>query len=163
MKINENLVLDSSKSYDNKLYPICTCKLSEEIKLNEYYTVSFEGEIIPENHLLIHTNNGSLGIGIAINLKSKGNRKYYTFKINENEYSKNAKKDNLMFYNYPNNEAISSKIKNIKLEKGTEMTPYVPNIADVKNNSLYPTKVGGGYLGGNTTNITSTRRWLYAS
>lgn len=144
MKINENLVLDSGKVYDNNRYPICVYKLSEEMELNEYYTVSFEGEIIPENHLLLHTNSGSLILGVNINLKTKGNRKYYTFKVKDTESTRNAKKDDLFFYNYPNNEAISSKVKNVKLEKGTEMTPYVPNVADVKNNSIYPTKVGGG-------------------
>lgn len=144
MKINENLVLDSSKEYDNNRYPVCYYKLSEEMNLDEYYTLSFEGEIIPENHLLVHTNSGSLGIGINIKLKSKGNRKFYTFKINKDAYTIKAKRDNLYFYNYPQNEAVSSKIKNVKLEKGTEATTYVPNKSDIISKELYPTKVGGG-------------------
>lgn len=144
MKINENLVLDSAKEYENKNYPVCYYKLSEEMNLEEYYTLSFEGEIIPEDHLLVHTNFGSLGIGMNIKLKSKGNRKLYTFKIGKNAYTINAKRDNLYFYNYPENEAVSSKIKNVKLEKGTEATLYIPNKADFKDSSLYPDKVGGG-------------------
>lgn len=144
MKINENLVLDSAKEYDNNGYPICSYKLSEELELNEYYTVSFEGEIIPENHLLVHTNNGSLILGININLKAKGNRKYCTFKLDDSEFTRKAEKDNLLFYNYPADEAVSSKVKNVKLEKGTEATLYIPNKADFKDSSLYPTKVGGG-------------------
>lgn len=138
MKINENLVLDSAKGYDNNNYPVCYYQLSEEINLEEYYTLSFEGEIIPENHLLVHTNEGSLSVGINIKLKSKGNRKFYTFKIDKNAYNINAKRDNLYFYNYPQNEAVSSKIKNVKLEKGTEATLYIPNKADLNKSNLYP-------------------------
>lgn len=159
MKINENLVL-FSKAKRTSNYTIGRFNLSKDLEIGGTYTLSFEGEVIPEDKFGIWLGGGWVPIGNNITPKKKDGRFFVTFKVPDwtsRRYS-HVPKDKIIpnglnIYIWPQTEGYFISMEKTKLEKGTEMTPYVPNVADVKNNSLYPTKVGGGYLGGNTSHL----------
>lgn len=144
MKINENLILNSGKEYATKEYLIASFKLIEDLVAEIPYTLSFEGEINPENHMAIMTYWGNVVIQIRSKLEKKGSRKYCTFTIQDSEAFRSGTKNNLCLYNFPRSEAKFASVKNVKLEKGTEATIYIPTKADLADSALYPNKAGGG-------------------
>lgn len=151
MKINENLVFDSAKEIANKEYLVVRYQLSEAIELGKPYVVSLEIEATPDYNLMIFSAMGQIPIGRAIKFDEIGNRSYLKFQLPELEFYKTLERLDISFYNMVKDEDASkrsTKIKNVKLEKGTEATLYVPNKADFKDSSLYPNKVGGGVSNG---------------
>lgn len=166
MKINENLVLDS-RVKRTSTYGVRDFILSKDLEIGKQYTLSFEGEVVPDDKLGLWMGGGWVQIKANIKPNKEGNRFYITFEVPDwnsdkftDKHRENLVSNQLVVYVWPRTEGYFIAMENTKLEKGTEMTPYVPNVADVKNNSLYPNKVGGGYLGGNTTLVGGV---VYAS
>ena len=165
MKINENLILDS-RARRTSTYSVRDFDLSDDLVIGETYTLSFEGEVVPDDKLGLWMGGGWIQIKANIKPNKEGNRFYTTFEVpdwNSNkftdEHRENLVSNQLVVYIWPRTEGYFIAMEKTKLEKGTEMTPYVPNIADVKNNSLYPNKVGGVF----GRKYNPCRRWLYAS
>lgn len=158
MKINENLVLDS-RVRRTSTYGVRGFALSEALVIGEKYTLSFEGKVVPDDKLGLWMGGGWIQIKAHIKPNKKGDRFYTTFEVPDwnsdrftDEHRKNVIANQLIVYIWPRTEGYFIAMEKTKLEKGTEATLYIPNKADLKDSSLYPTKVGGGYrMGGNTS------------
>lgn len=149
MKINENLVLDSRV---RRTTDAATGKipLSKDLEIGEIYTLSFDGDVKPNGNFGIWVGGGWVQIKINITLDKEDGRFLTTFKVpdwNLKKYS-HISKDKIIpnILNasvWPKDPGYVLVMENIKLEKGTEATLYIPNKADIKDSSLYPSKVGG--------------------
>lgn len=150
MKINENLVLDSRVRRTSN-YSVRDFNLSENLKIGEKYTLSFEGQIVPEDKLGVWVGGGWIQIKAHIKPDKKGDRFYTTFEVPDwnsdrftDAHRKNLVPNKLVVYIWPRTEGYFIAMEKTKLEKGSEATLYIPNKADFKDSSLYPNKVGGG-------------------
>lgn len=150
MKINENLVLDS-RVRRTSTYGVRGFALSEALVIGEKYTLSFEGEVLPDDKLGLWMGGGWVQIKAHIKPNKKGDRFYTTFEVPDwnsdrftDEHRKNVVANQLIVYIWPRTEGYFIAMEKTKLEKGTEATLYIPNKADLKDSSLYPSKVGGG-------------------
>lgn len=144
MKINENLVLDSGKELKGDRYFVGFYTMSEEWIPGQIYTLSFDIVDFKGGDIRGYMYSGTY-CGTITN-PAKNVKRYsgsFTCLAPPEGLGKVYLK-RLGFFNFPNgNHERYTRIKNVKLEKGTEATLYIPNKADLKDSSLYPTKVGG--------------------
>lgn len=147
MLVKENLVLDSAKELQSADYFIGYSTLCEDWIVGQEYALSFDVLDFQGGDLRNYTHGGHNAI-TEITKPTKSIKRYSkTFTCEAPPEGIEEKRMKLLgFYNFPRDGGSEKNtvIKNVKLEKGSEVTFYIPNKEDLKHPELYPVKVSGG-------------------
>ena len=143
MIINENLYSgkDIYVPPNNVVYQFLPVKFEINFEVGKSYTISCEVSLSKGDSCTLRIFNKDYSKNLFTKIWTAGSRNSLTFKFDDsNEYV-------FAFYagiaGKTNN--IKAYYKKIKLEKGEEMTPYLPHKSKAKpeNQAIFP--IGGGY------------------
>lgn len=139
MIINENLALDSGSVVKSNAYMAKEYKLSEDWITGQKYTLSFKLNSFKGEKIVIYKEGGSTSIFDVIPSNFKSGNNTFTFTCPEvagSSHAQSKPKNLLNFYVLPFtlSEQYPERyleISEVKLEKGTEATMWIPNKLDL--------------------------------
>lgn len=142
MIVNENLY-SSNDIYvppNNISFQFLPVKFEMNFEVGKSYTISFEVSLSEGNSCTLSIFNKDFSAMLFTKICTAGSRNSLTFKFNNsNEYK-------FAFYAgiAGKTQNIKAYYKNIKIEKGDKMTPYLPHKSKVKPDKQAVFPIGGG-------------------
>lgn len=141
-----NLVVDSDKHYENKIYPVARYTLTEDLEVDTEYTVTIFGAKLATGKTSFRLYAGHSGTGSYVTLNLLRDGIYSGVLVPTSSGLLNQEKNVVQIYQYPSTGSTeTSRIDRIKIERGRQANPVwtpAPILPGKNLISLKDTRVG---------------------